>query len=98
MNTIAIALSGMHAASLRLDTAAGNVANSQTPGHRRQTTLQQASPGGGVTATVTRSDTEGASLAEDLVTQIDASYQYKANLRLLQTQDRMLGVLLDLKA
>ena len=98
MNTIATALSGMNAASLRLATSANNVANSLTPGYKRQATVQQAVPGGGVAATVTQADAEGESLAEDLVTQIDASYQFKANLKVLQTQDRLLGTLLDLRA
>jgi flagellar hook protein FlgE len=98
MNTISTALSGMNAASLRLDTSANNVANSLTPGYKRQTTEQQATPGGGVATTVTQADAEGESLAEDLVTQIDASYQFKANLKVLQTQDRLLGTLVDLRA
>lgn len=98
MNTIATALSGMNAASLRLDTSANNVANSLTPGYKRQSTVQQATPGGGVSASVTQADSAGESLAEDLVTQIDASTQYTANLKVVQMQDRMLGALLDLRA
>ena len=98
MNTIHTALSGMNAASLRLDTSAHNIANSMTPGFKRQSTLQEAAPGGGVRASVTQAEAEGTSLAEDLVTQIDASYQFKANLKVVQTQDRMLGALLDMRA
>ena len=98
MNTSATALSGMNAASLRLDTSANNVANSLTPGYQRQATLQQAVPGGGVVATVRQADAESGSMAEDLVTQIDASVQFKANLKVLQTQNRLLGTLLDLRA
>ena len=41
MGASSIALSGIHAASLRLDTAAHNVANIETPDFRRQQTLQR---------------------------------------------------------
>ncbi len=99
MNSIAsIALSGMNAASLSLNSAAHNIANLQTPGFRRQLTVQQAQPEGGVSVTLGRAAEAGDALAEDIVGQKVASYAFKANLLTLQTQDRMLGSLLDLKA
>ena len=52
MNTISSALSGMNAALSQLDTAANNIANSQTPGYRRLEVAQQAVAGGGVTTTI----------------------------------------------
>jgi flagellar hook protein FlgE len=98
MNTISTALSGMHAASLELATSAHNIANNLTPGFRRQSVARHASEGGGVSAEVVQADAVGESLAEDIVTQMSASYAYKANLKLLKTQDELLGSLLDLKA
>ena len=95
MNTNAIALSGMNAATLRLGTAANNIANGQTSGYRRQSTTQQTAPGGGVSATVETAALPGESMAEDAVSQLAASYDFKFNLNVLQTQDRMLGTLLD---
>ena len=41
MNVTSIALSGVQAASTRLDAAANNIANSQTPGFRRDQVMQQ---------------------------------------------------------
>jgi flagellar hook protein FlgE len=98
MNTISTALSGMNAASLELATSAHNIANSQTPAFRRQGVARQATEGGGVSAEVIQADAAGASLADDIVTQMSASYAFKANLKVLTTQHEVLGTLLDLKA
>jgi flagellar hook-associated protein FlgK len=99
MNSIAsIALSGMNAASLGLASAAHNVANLQTPGFRRQLTVQEALPEGGVAVDVTQARVAGDALAEDVVQQMSAAYSFKANLMTLRTHDRMLGSLLDLQA
>src|SRR5688500_4534182 len=49
MNSLSsIAQSGIGAAALRLDSAAHNIANGQTPGFRRQVVQQEALPEGGV--------------------------------------------------
>lgn len=102
----AIGLSGMRAAQLRLDTSAHNVANAQTPGFQRQAVTQSARPGlGGVDAQVER-ETNGnaapggdfAHLAEDLVAQRMSVYSFADNLRTVETEDRMLGTLLDTRA
>jgi len=102
-----IGLSGMRAAQLRLDASAHNVANAQTPGFQRQQVAQTVaqSANGGVTAQVGR---EAASLAqgsdgfnrlvEDMIEQRMSLYSFAANLRTVQTQDAMLGALLDVQA
>lgn len=96
MDSIAgIASSGMSAAWLGADVAANNVANAMTPGYRREQLLQQADPAGGVTASVTRLPQAGDDLAADLVDEQMAAYSFKANARVLQTADRMMGTLLD---
>ena len=95
MNTISTALSGMNAAMSQLDVAANNIANSQTPGYRRQVAVPQAAPAGGVTTTITHAGAEGPALAEDFVAQLAATYAFKANLKVLQTQDRLIGSLLS---
>lgn len=100
----AIGLSGLRAAQTRLDTAAHNVANAQTPGFRRQVVEQTAMPEtGGVQTQVRREDAPQAGgdlarLAEDLVEQRAALHSYAANLKTIQTEDRMLGSLLDTQA
>ncbi|MGS5087927.1 flagellar basal body protein [Hydrogenophaga sp. A37] len=101
----AIGLSGMRAAQLRLDTSAHNVANAQTPGFQRQGVTQTARPGlGGVDAQVNQ-DAAGTSaggdfghLAEDMVAQRMSVYSFAANLRTVETEDRVLGTLLDTRA
>jgi flagellar hook-associated protein FlgK len=101
----ATGLSGMRAAQLRLDTSAHNVANAQTPGFQRQVVTQTAQPGlGGVDAQIgqeTAGDAAGGDfgrLAEDMVAQRMSVYSFAANLRTVETQDRMLGTLLDARA
>lgn len=98
----AIGLSGMRAAQLKLDSHAHNVANVQTPDFKRQVTTQTARPdSGGVDAQIGRETGVSAPfdrLAEDLVGQRLSLYSFAANLRTVQTEDRMLGALLDAKA
>ena len=101
-----IGLSGMRAAQLRLDTSAHNVANAQTPHFQRQVVVQTAQPpSGGVQAQIARepeaSSVDGGDfshLAEDMVAQRTSVYSFAANLRTVETQDRLLGALLDTRA
>ncbi|MFO1217947.1 MAG: flagellar basal body protein [Burkholderiaceae bacterium] len=96
MNTLAsIALSGLQAAQQRMGASAHNIANAQTPGFHRQLVQQQASPDGGVATQLAGSPLEGDSLAEDIVAMKSAALEFKANLRVLRTQDQLLGSLLD---
>jgi flagellar basal-body rod protein FlgB len=93
-----IAYSGLNAALLRMDAAANNIANVQTPGYRRQFVEQEALAEGGVAASVGQAQEATANLADDLVQQMVAAYSFKANLRTIQTQHVMLGSLLDVTA
>lgn len=101
----AIGLSGMRAAQLRLDVGAHNIANAQTPGFQRQQVVQTANPdSGGVTARVER-DTQAAPgggdmghLAEDVVGGKMALYSFAANLKVVKTEQDMLGTLFDERA
>ena len=98
------ALSGLRAAQRHLDVNAHNVANALTPGFHRQRVEQTAQPTpGGVQTTVQRDAEPSAAggfehLAEDLVGQRLALYSFQANLKTVQTQDDMLGSLLDTRA
>lgn len=95
----AIANSGLQAAQLRLDSAAHNVANMNTPNFRRQEVRQQSvEPQGGVQASLQRSGVEGTSLEQDVVEQMAATYAFKANIATLKTADQMMGSLLNVKA
>ena len=94
-----IASSGLQAAQLRLDASAHNVANMNTPAFRRQSVALQAQPDqGGVRASVQREPQEGVALEQEAVEQMSATYAFKANLQTLQTEDRMLGALLNTQA
>lgn len=94
----AIGLSGMQAATTRLDVSAHNIANSQTAKFQRQVVNQQSQESGGVTASVAQALEIGPELAKDLIEQRMASDTYRANLRSIQTDQRMLGSLLDIEA
>lgn len=98
MNVNAIAQSGMQVAQRRLDSAANNVANAQTPGYQREQVSARAQPQGGVTATVDKVPASGADLAQDMLDQMSAVQSYKANAQVVKAADRMVGALLDAKA
>lgn len=93
-----IALSGMQAARVQLDVAAHNIANVQTPGFRRQQVAQQAQPEGGVTTTVSLVNTPGPDSTGDVVNQLGAGYAFVANLKTIETDQKMTGTLLDISA
>lgn len=102
-----IGLSGMRAAQRSLDASAHNIANVQTPAFQRQTVEPTAVTGsGGVTTTLRQAPQAQAQqgggdfshLAEDVVNQRVSLYSFEANLKTVQTQDDMLGSLLDTKA
>ncbi|NBD20525.1 flagellar basal body rod protein [Aquabacterium fontiphilum] len=92
------ALSGVQAASLRLDTAAHNIANAQTPQFQRQVVQLETQEQAGVLTTIGKAEEIGAALAADLVEQMDAAAAYRANLRSIQTDQQLTGSLLDIKA
>ncbi|WP_343629799.1 flagellar basal body protein [Roseateles sp.] len=99
MSTISLstALSGMSAANERLRASANNVANTSTPGYRRERIeAQTAEDGNGVTTQVVKLPEPGADLAADVVEQKSATYAFVGNLRVLQTQIRAEGALLDI--
>lgn len=83
---------------LRLDSSAHNIANLQTDNFRRQEVTQQSQPQGGVKADIRRADVAGNALAEDVVQQLGASYAFIASLKVIQTEKKMMGSLLDEKA
>ncbi len=101
-STSSIAMSGLNAASTRLNVSAHNIANSQTPDFKPQRVQQTALAEGGVNVTVDSADTAQAAplanLAKDLVTQMVAAYEFKANLKVIQTQQDLLGQWLDTRA
>jgi flagellar basal body rod protein FlgG len=99
MSTTGIALSGMNAAMLQLDVSANNIANAQTPNYRKQAVALEAAPEAqGVKATIVQTREAQSSIEGDVVGQMAATYYFRANLKVLQTEERMMGSLLDTRA
>lgn len=90
-----IALSGMNAAQVALDSSAHNIANLNTPGFRRQEVGQSAQADGGVAATLATVDVEGASLETDVIAQLQAKNAFLASLAVFKASDKLAGALLD---
>ena len=90
-----IALSGLNAAQVALQSSAHNIANQNTPGFRRQEVAKNAQTGGGVATTVTTVSAEDASLEADVVAQLQAKNAFLANLAVFKTSNLMTGVMLD---
>lgn len=96
--TSTTALTGVQAASLRMESAAHNIANANTPNFQRQVVTMQTQESAGVLTTTGKAEEIGAALAADLVEQMDAAAAYRANLRMIQADQQTTGSLLDLKA
>ena len=93
-----ISLSGMNAAQTRLDSAAHNVANTETTPFPRQEVIQTEQKDGGVSTALSKSTIEGAALETDMVAQLQAKNAFLANLAVFKTSNQMTGALLDQKA
>lgn len=99
---LSTALSGISAANERLRASASNTATSSTGSLQREQVQLSTQAGGGVQATTTRTlqntQTTGVNPAAEAVEQQSATYAFVANLRVLQTQVRAEGSLLDIHA
>lgn len=95
-DTLSIARSGMQSSQVRLRNSAHNVANMVTEDFRNHRTVQVSQAGGGSKAS-TQIDTQPreVSLTSEIVEQSRASLQFKASIRVLETDLDMKGSLLD---
>ncbi|TXT34834.1 MAG: flagellar basal body rod protein [Comamonadaceae bacterium] len=98
VNLSTIALSGMNAAQMQLNTSAHNIANINTTGFKRQEVTQTAQAQGGVSTSVNTASVEGDALVTDVVTQLQAKHAFIANLAVFKTHDKLAGALLDKSA
>ena len=95
-DALSIAQSGMQSATVRLRNSAHNVANLATDDFRDLRTVQQTRPGGGSVALTQRdSDPRPVDLVNEVVEQSKASTQFKAAVRVIETDLEMKGTLLD---
>jgi flagellar hook protein FlgE len=95
ISSSAIALSGMNAAQIGLQTSAHNLANLSTDGFRRQRVSQNEASAGGVAVSLSRSAGAGHAPEADLVGLLVAKNAFLANLAVFRAGDRMMGSLLD---
>jgi flagellar hook protein FlgE len=96
INTLAIGVSGLQSAEVRLAASAHNVANLTTDGFRPVRTIQADVVAGGSTARVdqTRNPAE-VDLVRETVERSRASLQYTASLRLVAIDIDLRGQLAD---
>ena len=90
------AVSGMQAASLQMQSVASNVANAQTSNYQPTAVQQTAQPGGGVRASLVKSPP--TDLPTQLVSGMEASAAYRANLAVFGAMGRAYKSLLDIIA
>ena len=97
MNTLAIGVSGLYSAEVRLAASTHNVANLTTEGFRPVRTIQQEVVTGGSTARIgqVRSPAE-VDLVHETVERSRARLQYTAWLRLIAVEFDLRGQLADL--
>lgn len=103
MNLSAVsAISGLQTNTVRVGVAAHDIANVNTPAYEQSDLVQsEAQPGTQVAAilrTPSQSESSNTDLAKEMGQELTLGEKgYTANLKVLQTQDEMLGNLLDLK-
>lgn len=90
-----IAQSGLNAAQRRMGSSAHNIANVETDNFHREEVTQEAVAEGGVKSSIRRAPVPGEALNKDLVEQKSAGYAFDANLKVIQTEKKMMGQLLD---
>jgi flagellar hook protein FlgE len=103
MSAIGSALSGIQAASSRLEIAAGNIANLYTPGFQARIPVQSSGPTGvEVSISTSSAPANPAASNVDLPTQIveliTAQRTVEANIAAIRTQDDVTRSLLDVLA
>ncbi len=109
----AVALSGLFASETRISVAANNIANVDSSNYHAEDVVQSSVAGGGVSTqvvdrnppTITVPDGEGnttqkpnVDLDQDLVQANVATYTAQADIKVLQTQDKLNKYLIDIQA
>jgi len=90
-------MSGIRAALTRLRISANDVANANTEGHTDHRVVNRERAGGGVDATVERTD-DPVSLEEEIGEQIVAEHALKANVVVLRAMTEAEDTIIDLLA
>ncbi|MBW1711666.1 MAG: hypothetical protein JRJ59_00750 [Deltaproteobacteria bacterium] len=111
MKPMDISVSGLNAAGTKMEVTANNVANSLTDGFKKSRTVNQEEAQGGVSATVDKVETQGpvvtdpdsgqqrelsnVDLGQEMINMIEAERHFEANLAALETEEEMIGTLID---
>ncbi|MBN2645305.1 MAG: hypothetical protein JXR59_07525 [Desulfuromonadaceae bacterium] len=107
IDAMSTALSGMRAQTMRLESSANNVANSQTEGYVPSSVNMAEGVDGGVrtqlqkpvAATGVAQDAENKTSmvdqAKEMISMMESKSMYQANMKTVQTSERMVGNLLD---
>ena len=105
MDTMASAVSGVNVSAQALAYSANNVANVNTDGYRAKALQRQEQQGGGVRASGVETSQAAASpggsnvdLATEAVNLLTQGAGYQANLKVVESQQKVLGSTLDIKA
>lgn len=97
LNAMHNAAAAMRAHTRGLMVSAQNTANALTDGYQSRTQILQEDSHGGVSGHVeTRESLDAVDLAQETVQQISSEKAIQANLEVLRTSDKMLGVLIDI--
>jgi len=94
---LSTALSGLSAANERLRASASNIAGLADANQKRSQVNLSTAPTGGVRADTVLTDQQ-VQPTNEVVEQQSATYAYVANLKVLQTQLRAEGTVLDIQA
>lgn len=89
-------INAMQAASFELATSAHNVANSSTPDYKT-IEVQRRESFNGPEVSTSRSD-HGTNISEEMVQQMRSSYDFKANAKVVQFQNEMVGTVINMMA
>lgn len=102
INALSAAVSGARMGSLRMDVAAHDIANVNTPGFEQSDMIQKEQRPGSQVGTIRRTpnldpERSNTDLAKEFGSEmITGEKSYTANLNVIRVQDQMLGSLLDI--
>lgn len=102
-----IAVSALSALQRKLEVTANNIANVNTDGFKKSRAVFQTQDSPGVSVSIEQINTPGilrpdgremsnVSLEEEFVNLITTRHTYTANLKVIETETKMLGTILDL--
>ena len=89
-------IQAMRAATIEFGASAHNVANLPTPDYKTIET-SRADGRGGVDVSTSRSD-HATDISEEMVKQMRSIYDFKANAKVVQFQDEMIGTVVNMMA